>query len=647
MRASDGIRAIRARGSFLLVVAATAALWVTVAGLQFKWTKELSSATEVHMGGNLQSLMTQWHRDFYDELSAICIALQVGPDSGAHDGWNDYLQRYADWSEDREGNQSKGSSFFEMGLAKEIYEWNTSGFSEPELLRLDPGGKTLDPVPVSADLKMLLTRLAENSASREVALRAWEYWEPGTIREKDSRTDPLLGWQLDDRVPALVHPVLHHADPFNSQTPVDRERVDWIVVVLNLDVIQKRILPELARRHFGGPDGLEYRVAVIDTDSNPRVIYSSDPNLRVEDVMDFDSIMDIFSSQPDMMKSEFWQALKNRRNLREETWRNFSPAGWFKVMQYGTVQHGTLDDPWVLVLQHRSQPIGGIAKTLWRRNLFIGGASLLLLAVNIGVILVEIHRAKKFAKAQMEFVASTSHELLTPLAAIYCSGQNAKDGLLRTKEDLVAHGSIVTTQARQLIDLVKQNLLFASTRSGSQRFAMRSLQVPAILEQLQENVAILVEQSKCKVRYEIAAELPSVRGDAFALTQCLQNLISNAIKYGEKGGEIEVRAALRQATDQNREVRISVSDHGPGMNAEEQRRIFAPFYRTRQAVESQAHGSGLGLAVASSIAEAMGGKLTIESELGTGSTFTLILPVEESPSEVPADAAETEMNVKS
>src|SRR5207249_1050853 len=100
------------------------------------------------------------------------------------------------------------------------------------------------------------------------------------LRTHGSRTDALAGWQLDEGIPALVHPVVHHANPLNSETPIDRAAVDWLVVVLNLRVIQDRILPELATRHFGGPDGLEYKLAVVAADDKPRIIYSSDSTLR-------------------------------------------------------------------------------------------------------------------------------------------------------------------------------------------------------------------------------------------------------------------------------------------------------------------------------------------------------------------------------
>jgi len=645
MKVSESIRAKR---PFALVVAATALLWVIVATLQYKWARELSAVTEVRMGGNLQSLMTQWHSDLYDELSTVCIALQVGPDSGAHDAWNDYLQRYADWTQVDTPGEFTQTPFVNPDLVKQIYEWNTSGTGQPKLLRLNPVQKTLDQVAVPPDLTTLLTRLQENSSSVQVSMRAWEFGkspETGAYGNPDrsnvSRTNPLAGWQLDDRVPALVHPVVHHANPFNSQTPVDRARVDWLVVVLNLKVIQTRILPELANRHFAGPDGLEYRLAVIDTDSDPRVIYSSDPNVRIDDVMNFDSIMNIFSSTPDTLKSAFWQKLKSNRNLQEQTWRNFSAPGWFPVFQYGTAS-----DPWVLVLQHRTQPVSAVATTLWRRNLLIGGVTLLLLGVNIGLILFASRRAENLARAQMEFVASTSHELLTPLAAIYCSGQNAKDGLLQTKEDLVAHGSIVTTQARQLIDLVKQNLLFAYTRRGTHRFALRPLQVSEILQNVRTNVAILVEESKCNVRYEVPPGLPRVVSDLSGLTQCLQNLISNAIKYSDKNDEIMVSVSLHHRKDHEREICISVTDHGRGIEAEDLRHVFEPFYRSPKAVEAQIHGTGLGLTVAARIAEAMAGKLTVTSQVGVGSTFTLHLPVEESTDKIPGHPPEIDLSVK-
>jgi signal transduction histidine kinase len=633
----------------IILASGTALLWVIVAGVQYKWARELSAVTQARVGGNLQSLMTQWHRDLYDELSTVCIALQVGPDSGAHDAWNDYLQRYADWNQEGAREPFTETASVSPDLVQEIYEWHTSETREPELLRLNPAGKSLDHVRVPSELELLLARLQANSSNVQAAMHAWEF---RTSPEKDLatgkppdrphavRTKALDGWQLDDRIPALVHPVVHHANPFNSQTPVDRARVDWLVVVLNLGVIQNRILPELANRHFSGPEGLEYKVAVVDSDSTPRMIYSSDPNLKIEDVTHFDSIMNIFSSSSTTLKSDFWQTLKDNRNLQEQDWRNFSAPGWFPVFQYGRA-----DEPWVLVLQHRTRPVSQVAEGVWRRSLLTGGVVLLLLAANIGFVVFASHRAQKLATAQMEFVASTSHELLTPLSAIYCSGQNARDGLLQTKKDLMAHGSIITTQARQLIDLVQQNLLFAATRNAVNRFPMRPLQVSEILQSVDKSVAILLEESGCRIEYEVEPGLPEVLGDLSGLAQCLQNLVGNAIKYGGKNGLVGVSASLHQGRKDRREILITVRDSGPGIEGSELRNIFEPFYRSPKVVKAQIHGTGLGLTVAARLAEEMGGRLSVTSQIGVGSTFTLHLPVGKAITETPAYVPEEDLSV--
>jgi len=625
----------------IILVSGIALLWVLAATLQYRWAKELSEATQGSAGENLQTRMTQWHRDLYDELSTICIALQVGPDSGKHDDWNDYLQRYVEWKRDETSTATESKAPVRLGLVKNIYEWETSGAEKPRLLRLNPTEKTLDQVSLPADMEKMLGRLEERSSDVEAALNAWAYRNVeqsarGAAADSGSRphSNALAGWQLDDRVPALVHPVVHHTDPFHSQSPVDRKKVDWLVVALDLGVIQNQILPELTQRYFAGPPGLEYKVAVVDTDSSPRMIYSSEPHLKLEDVAEFDSMMNIFGPVSTMRNSAFWQRLKDSRTLQVQDWRNFAAPGWFPVFQYGTA-----DEPWVLVLQHRTQPVSEIAGSIRRRNLLTGGVVLVLLAANIGLIVFESHRAEKLATAQMEFVASTSHELLTPLSAIYCSGQNAKDGLLHTKEDVEAHGAIVTGQARQVIDLIKQNLSFAASSSDVERFTLRPLEVRDLLQQVQQNMAIVAEQGECNVRYEAETGLPCVVGDRTGLAQCVQNLVGNAIKYSGKNGQVLVNASLQEGKKGGKEVQISVTDDGPGIEGADLRHIFEPFYRSPKVVRAQIHGTGLGLTVATRIAEAMGGKLSVTSKVGAGSTFTLHLPAVAGP-------AATDQNAK-
>jgi signal transduction histidine kinase len=156
---------------------------------------------------------------------------------------------------------------------------------------------------------------------------------------------------------------------------------------------------------------------------------------------------------------------------------------------------------------------------------------------------------------------------------------------------------------------------------------LRPLQVSAILQSVRKNMATLVEGAGFEVEQQLQAGLPFVTGDWSAVSQCLQNLITNAVKYSGASRWIGISAALHQVGNHREEVRISVQDHGIGINSSELRHIFEPFYRSPKVLDAQIHGTGLGLAVAKRIAEEMGGRLSVTSEVGVGSTLTLHLPV--------------------
>ena len=123
-----------------------------------------------------------------------------------------------------------------------------------------------------------------------------------------------------------------------------------------------------------------------------------------------------------------------------------------------------------------------------------------------------------------------------------------------------------------------------------------------------------------------------VRCDPDRTTQCLSNLVSNAIKYSPPDGIVEV--VLRPPAPGDLHAVVTVTDHGRGIPAAERDRIFDRFYRVDDARTSSTGGSGLGLFIARELARAMGGDLTVESELGSGSTFTLRVPLAPIPSQV-------------
>ena len=138
---------------------------------------------------------------------------------------------------------------------------------------------------------------------------------------------------------------------------------------------------------------------------------------------------------------------------------------------------------------------------------------------------------------------------------------------------------------------------------------------------------MLVKSNGFEVEQQVQKGLPNVMGDLPALSQCIQNLIVNAVKYSGKNRWIGISASVNDTKTTQTEVRISVQDHGRGISNSDLGHIFEPFYRSPNVVDAQIHGTGLGLAVAKRIAQAMGGRLSVVSELDVGSTFTLHLPV--------------------
>ena len=254
-----------------------------------------------------------------------------------------------------------------------------------------------------------------------------------------------------------------------------------------------------------------------------------------------------------------------------------------------------------------------------------------LLFVSVSVWAIQRGRmlgALQLAKLQMDFVASVSHELRTPLAVISSAADNIADGVVDGKDNLKKYGSVIQNQSRQITDLVNQILQFASMKDQARTYVLRTVEVSRLIESVVENTAELVQASGFVLERQIEPALPPIQGDLVALSQCLQNLIVNAVKYSGESRWIGLRAFLAEAEDRRRkEIRISVEDRGIGIQPSEIPQIFHPFYRSPSVRSAQIHGTGLGLPLASSIAEAMGGSLSVVSEPEVGSVFTLHLPV--------------------
>jgi signal transduction histidine kinase len=276
--------------------------------------------------------------------------------------------------------------------------------------------------------------------------------------------------------------------------------------------------------------------------------------------------------------------------------------------------------------EQASQQLAAVSESSRRSRIKLGaivGFSLLFGSIAIWAIQRgQVRSAMALAKLQMDFVASVSHELRTPITAILSGAENIRDGFVQGRA-LTEQGTIITDQATRLMDLVNQVLLFAATSKGKSVSPLHEVQVSEIVEDALRNTKTVLEGGGFTVQEEIEPRLPPVVGDLSVLSQCLQNLIVNAVKYSDRDRWLGISARKDAAAQ---EVRISIADHGIGISEADLEHIFEPFYRGANVVRTKIHGTGLGLSIAKRTAEAFGGRLTVMTKVGAGSVFTLHLP---------------------
>src|SRR4051812_22431491 len=321
------------------IISGMAVLMVAVGVLQYRWTSQITAATEIRIGRNIQSQMMDWHLDFYSQFASICVALQVGPDSGAQDNWNAYRQRYLGWR----------SRVINPSLVSNVYIWETSRDAGPRLLRITAADAPVEGPP-PAELRQLLERLRNNSSSIAQGLGAWRLSEVSShssyknpiLPSFTPRGDSLTGWQFDQNVPAIVHPIIHHRLPPETDDLDQHGAVDWIVVELDQSTIQAKILPELSREHFEGRQRLEYMATVSVGRGGRRIMYCSN-SADVSDAAKADATMNIFGPPPESTEGHFWEAVKNGNALESTDWHDFAAPVWFPVIRYGSDQ-----PPWML-----------------------------------------------------------------------------------------------------------------------------------------------------------------------------------------------------------------------------------------------------------------------------------------------------------
>jgi signal transduction histidine kinase len=228
-------------------------------------------------------------------------------------------------------------------------------------------------------------------------------------------------------------------------------------------------------------------------------------------------------------------------------------------------------------------------------------------------------RLREADRLKDEFVALISHDLRTPLTSITGYVELALEEDL--PDDARGFLHVVARNSERLLRLVNDLLFVARLQAGDMMLEQEELDLAEIVRDGVKAIEPRATAKEITLTSSVAA-VPPVRADRGRFLQVLDNLVSNAVKFTPDGGEVHVSLDERDGT-----VRLEVSDSGMGISAADQRRLFERFFRADNAVAQQVPGTGLGLYICRAIAEAHDGTISVRSELGSGSTFRLELPV--------------------
>jgi two-component system, OmpR family, phosphate regulon sensor histidine kinase PhoR len=234
---------------------------------------------------------------------------------------------------------------------------------------------------------------------------------------------------------------------------------------------------------------------------------------------------------------------------------------------------------------------------------------------------------RRVEEMRADFIANASHELRTPLAALL--------GFIETlqgtaKDDSVARGKfldIMQGQATRMARLIDDLLSLSRIELNAHLQPNTPVDLPPIVRQVVDGLQTLARDRGVDIKVTIPSDPLLVLGDRDELIRALENLVENALKYGAIGKRVDITVARGQTRAGAPEARVAVRDYGPGIPPEHLPRLTERFYRVDVTDSRAQGGTGLGLALVKHVLNRHGGRLTIESTLGAGATFTIHLPL--------------------
>ncbi len=614
--------------AFAPLIIATLVALTLLATLQYHWVGQVSAGERERRQANLAISAQRMGEDFDRELARAYLSFQMDAPTLREANWERFAVRYDHWQETAPN----------PGLVKEIYLVEVNQIGQATLQRYYHDSRSFTTVQWPFELMPLRRRIERiyraifiegdrdqinvspvDRAGPALLIPAARPWLLSDQQE--------LGFNADLLFSDLVFPGAFGRCLRCPPELYDSPLLAHTVVVLDRDYIADAFLPELARRYFPGEGGLDYNLGVVDQIAPNELIFSSDERLDARSFATGDAAVGIFN----ITYAELNRLLMTGEALPFRLPDDRASGERITIGVLGRQDaEASLAErgQWRLVLKHREGSLDAAIAGLRARNLMVSFGTLLLLGGSMVMLLLATRRAQRLARQQLTFASAVSHELRTPLAVICSAGENLADGLVHDPQKARQYGAVIYHEGRRLTEMVEQVLAFAGAQSGQQGYHLQRTDVAPLLESVVQGLELQLREGGHELALAVDPALPPVSADQAALRRALQNLISNAMKYGGSGARIGVEARVA-TTELGAELQISVRDSGPGIDPADLPHIFEPFYRGRSAMAAYAAGSGLGLSLVRHTAEGHGGRVSVESRVGHGARFTLHLPLQD------------------
>lgn len=580
----------------ILLILGLFGLLILLGGLQYSWLGEIGDSERENLQNRLNKDTRQFAADFNTEIRGAYFSFQIDPGDWLKKDWAGFNQRYNLW---------KSTSAY-PNLIKELY---FVGKDSPPI-RYDAERQTFKLTEWTDELRDVKSTIQAN--------------------EKLNAVDAIV---IDTFI--LLMP--NYAS--GRETSVDEKGVPkiktdlsgYVAIKLDEETV-RQLLADLIQKNFPEDRLAKYNVS-ISNNPDSKLIYSNNEILPVDWEKNDSNIalLDLSSINFTLVVNSSVFSSNKKANqpiapVNPPPTPKMDKSDTSKILVMDRQNEKTKEIPargvWTLSVRHVDGSLEKFIANTRRKNLGISFGILSLLGTSIILIFLSAQRAKLLAKRQINFVSAVSHEFRTPLAVIYSAGENLADGVAKDENQVALYGNLIKDEGRKLAQMVEQILEFAGARAGRRKYNFKEIEAAQIVENALRECQPLIAEKKFIVEKEIFAKLPKIFADENALSCAVQNLIINALKYDKDGKHLKISAKTG-----GKNVEITVEDAGIGISKKDAAKIFTPFYRARNVVDAQIHGSGLGLSLVKQIIEAHGGKITVASEIGKGSRFTIHLPL--------------------